>query len=210
MENRLRIKICGMRHTANCLEAAALCPDFMGFIFYPHSKRFVGDHVEIPALPPEIKKVGVVVNEPVSRIAELVERYQLNAIQLHGDESPQRCEQIKKIVPMVIKAFAVDSSFDFDRTNTYRQVADYFLFDTKGISPGGNGIAFDWSLLKKYSYDTPFFLSGGINPANLLFARLPHPYLFGVDLNSGFETSPGVKNINAVREAIHQLNQPNV
>jgi len=210
MESRLKIKICGMRQPSNCLEAAALQPDFMGFIFYPHSKRFVGNYFELPALPPEIKKVGVVVNESISRIAELVGRYQLDAIQLHGNESPQQCEQVKKIVTLVIKAFAVDSSFDFDRTNTYRQVVDYFLFDAKGTHPGGNGIPFDWSLLNKYNGSTPFFLSGGISPANLPLARLLHSFLYGLDLNSGFETSPGIKNINALQEAIHQLNQPNV
>ncbi len=207
--NKLKIKICGMRDEANCHAAAELLPDFMGFIFYPHSPRFVGDDFSLPAgLPSTMLKVGVFVNEQPVRINEIVQRCRLDAVQLHGNEGAEVCASVKEFTPVVIKAFAVHDGFCFDEVEPYVNMVDYFLFDAKGHHPGGNGLPFNWGLLQEYRYTVPFFLSGGINVSNLVrVVGLNTPQLAGVDLNSGFEVSPGVKNVSALREAFTMLNK---
>lgn len=196
-----------MRQVQNCLEAGALRPHFLGFIFYPLSPRFVGHRFLLPEeLPSAIKKVGVFVDETISRIKETALRYRLDAVQLHGSETPKTCALLKEVIPAVIKSFSVHTAFDFRETEPYHHVADYFLFDTKGDKPGGNGVPFNWELLKKYDQETPFFLSGGINFGNLpVIKTLQYPALAGIDLNSGFEISPGIKNVQALRQAINIL-----
>ncbi|MFN3840925.1 MAG: phosphoribosylanthranilate isomerase [Cyclobacteriaceae bacterium] len=207
--NKLNIKICGMRESENCRAVAELQPDFMGFIFYPHSPRFVGYNFCLPAkLPSTMRKVGVFVNEQPVRIKEIVQRCRLDAVQLHGNERAEVCASVKEFVPVVIKAFAVHEGFCFDEVKPYVNSVDYFLFDAKGHHPGGNGLPFNWGLLQEYKYSVPFFLSGGIDVSNLgRVVGLNHPQLAGVDLNSGFEVSPGLKNVRALREAFTMLNE---
>lgn len=198
-----------MRESDNCNAVARLKPDLLGFIYYPHSPRFVGMDFTMPVgLPASVIKVGVFVDEDPVRIKEIVQRSGLNAVQLHGNESPATCALLKEQVPVVIKSFAVDDAFCFDNTRAYTRSVDYFLFDTRGEKPGGNGLTFNWSVLKNYRFHTPFFLSGGIHPNNISqVSALKHPRLAGVDLNSGFEVRPGKKDPDALRSAFHLLNK---
>jgi len=176
-------------------------PDYIGFIFWEHSTRFVSNPT--PELGKEIKKVGVFVNASLNYIKECVEAHKLKAIQLHGDESPEECAKLNEIDVEVIKSFAIINEFDFNELGFYESVCDYFLFDTKGFLPGGNGLHFDWTLLKNYHLKKPFFLSGGIGPddsvaiASINKLNLP---LYAVDINSKFEIEPGFKNIQSIKE----------
>ncbi|MBS1528298.1 MAG: phosphoribosylanthranilate isomerase [Bacteroidetes bacterium] len=198
----MKIKVCGMKDPGNISAVAALQPDYMGFIFYPQSPRFVTelDIIEIPVI-----KTGVFVNENVGKVKKLAGKYQLDAIQLHGNESPDYCEVFKDKV-IVIKAFGVDETFDFEMLVPYAGKVDYFLFDTKTGTHGGSGLTFDWSLLNKYQLDVPFFLSGGLSPENIHEVKtIGHPQFYGVDLNSKFEVEPGLKDVDKLIEAFEIL-----
>ena len=188
-----------MRDPVNIMEVVTLQPDFMGFIFYPGSKRFVGDAFEIPKhFPKEIKKTGVFVNTPVFEVIEKIQKYKLNAVQLHGAESLEQCSELRTHAK-VIKVFLVDEKFNFAITDQYRDACDYFLFDTKSESLGGSGRSFDWKLLNKYKGNIPFFLSGGLSPDNITDAmKLDHPAFFAVDVNSGVESGYGIKDIDKI------------
>ena len=199
----MKLKVCGMKYIDNIKSIADLKPDYMGFIFYEISKRnFEGI---IPELPKSIKKTGVFVNEYIEIVISLVEEYKLEAIQLHGDES---VEYIQKLRPHlskkieIIKVFGINDNFDFTQLKPYENEVDYFLFDTKGKERGGNGVQFDWSVLKQYPSSKPFFLSGGIGLKNALEIQkikntgLP---IYAVDINSKFESKPGLKNIKEVK-----------
>jgi len=195
-----------MRELQNIREVAALCPDFMGFIFYEKSKRFVGDDFFIPSdFPDTIKRVGVFVNEPVVSIGEKITKHHLDVVQLHGDEPPVHCKKLK-LITQVVKAFQVDEFFDFNLTKPFVPFVDYFLFDTKSTSYGGSGKIFDWTLLRKYNEVVPFFLSGGISLDHIdTIANLKFKHLFAVDVNSGVESEPGVKDpvkVNSIIQAI--------
>ncbi len=205
-----RIKICGMKHPENILEVGALLPDYVGFIFWKKSARYFEGI--IPELPKSIKKVGVFVNAPLDEILEKIKTHDLQAVQLHGDESVEFCELLKKNIPNltdVIKVFPILDTFDFGILNPYEKVCDFFLFDTKGKLPGGNGTTFDWKVLEKYPSTKPFFLSGGIgieefdSIKEILKTNLP---IYAIDLNSKLEIEPGLKNINFVR-TIRELSQ---
>lgn len=203
---KLKIKICGMRDAANILELAAIKPDYMGFIYYEGSPRFVGKDFQAPELDVNIKRVGVFVNQTLEFVLGEVERNKLEAVQLHGTESPDFGTAIKSQGIEVIKAFSIDSDFDFEQTRDYQSVANYFLFDTKGKNFGGTGVTFDWSLLKKYIGSTPFFLSGGLSEKNIAqVASIQHPSLYAVDVNSGVEDSPGIKNTQMIRKLVEAL-----
>jgi phosphoribosylanthranilate isomerase len=206
----MKIKICGMKYPDNILEVGALLPDYMGFIFWEKSARYFDG--TIPELPKSIKKVGVFVNAPLDEILEKIKTHDLQAVQLHGDESVEFCELLKKKIPNltdVIKVFPILDTFDFEILNPYEKVCDFFLFDTKGKLPGGNGTTFDWSVLKNYSSTKLFFLSGGIGLEELdavkeiLKTSLP---IHAIDVNSKLEIEPGLKNINFVR-TIRELSQ---
>ena len=197
-----------MKYKDNIESVAALQPDYLGFIFYQKSKRhFEG---EMPALLVAIKKVGVFVNEELSVINELIKKYDLKGVQLHGDESALFCSELKasnKSGLEIIKAFAISENFEFIMLNNYRQVCDYFLFDTKGKERGGNGTLFDWKLLEKYPFDKPFFLSGGIGlaEADRIESFLDSPlsnYCYALDVNSKFESEPGLKKIQELKKFI--------
>lgn len=198
----MKLKVCGMKYIENIQSVGNLQPDYMGFIFYERSKRnFEGI---IPDLPKGIKRTGVFVNEPIEIVVSLIEEYKLEAVQLHGDESLGYIKELRPHVKQVeiIKVFGIKDHFDFDILRSYESEVDYFLFDTKGKERGGNGIKFNWSILKNYTYATPFFLSGGIdlNDAKeiekIKAAGLP---LYAVDINSKFESEPGLKEIKRIK-----------
>ena len=196
----MKIKVCGMKFSDNIREVAALHPDFMGFIFYKKSKRFVGDDFQMPSIDNNIIKVGVFVNELSDEIVRLTNKYSINHVQLHGDESVYQCAELKSKEYKIIKAFSITSNIEFEMLNSYSSVVDYFLFDTKGENYGGNGISFDWNLLLNYKNEIPFFLSGGLSLSNTELAMSSnHPKPFALDVNSGFETEPGLKNISDLK-----------
>jgi len=195
-----------MRDPENTSGVAATLPDYLGFIFYPKSKRFVGfePSLEVLAIVPDsVKKVGVFVNETPEKVFEIYQNWNLDVVQLHGNETPKYCQQIQDSGITVFKAFSVDEDFDFNSLDAYSGVCNYFLFDTKGQLPGGTGQKFNWQLLKKYKGDVPFFLSGGIGPDDLeAVLNFSHPQLFGIDINSGFEISPALKDLEKVKSFI--------
>ena len=195
----MKIKICGMKYPENILEVGSLLPDYMGFIFWEKSARYFEGI--IPELPKSIQKVGVFVNASVDEIAEKIKTHDLQAVQLHGHESVEFCESLKKNIPNlidVIKVFPILDTFDFEILKSFENVCDYFLFDTKGKLPGGNGTTFDWKILEQYPSTKPFFLSGGIGideteqVKQVLKSNLP---IYAIDINSKFEVEPGLKNI---------------
>ena len=197
------VKICGLKDPVNIKAVAELAPDYMGFIFYHPSPRFAAD---LPAdtlagISPAIQKTVVFVNEGAERVNELIEKYHFDAIQLHGDESPEFCAKfIGKV--KVIKAFGLNNNFNFARLNPYAGKVDFFLFDTKTDLHGGSGKTFDWSILEGYQLNVPFCLSGGISLDNLNEVKnINHPQFYGVDLNSKFETAPGMKDIDKLDKA---------
>jgi phosphoribosylanthranilate isomerase len=199
----VRIKICGMKYPENILEVGSLLPDYMGFIFWEKSARYFD--VIIPELPKSVKKVGVFVNETLAGILEKTKKHDLQAVQLHGNESVEFCMDLKNKIDNsieIIKVFSVNDDFDFEVLKPFESVCDYFLFDTKGKLPGGNGTTFDWKVLKKYPSTKPFFLSGGIgieeleNVKQVLKTSLP---IYAIDVNSKFEIEPGLKNVQLCR-----------
>ena len=205
----MKIKICGMREAGNLLAIADLNPDFLGFIFYEKSVRCIRDVLAasvLHGLPASIHKVGIFVNADLAEVQATALRYHLDYVQLHGTESPAYCQQAGALGLRVIKAFAVDANFDFDQLAAYAPLCDFFLFDTKGELPGGNGTAFDWSVLTRYSGTTPFFLSGGLGLADLAaLGQFHHPHLCGLDFNSRLETAPGVKDVVTTRQVLERL-----
>lgn len=207
----MKIKVCGLKIPDNISEVAALQPDYMGFICYGRSPRYI-DELEADDLndvPGNIIRTGVFVNEDADQINGLIEKYNFKAIQLHGSETPEFCAQFRGRV-QVIKAFGVDGNFDFDTLKPYEKVVDIFLFDTKTAAHGGSGKTFDWAVLNKYTLDVPFYLSGGIGLENLEeVKKIDHPQLAGLDLNSRFELSPGNKDINKLKQAFEIIKQNN-
>ncbi|MBX2894331.1 MAG: phosphoribosylanthranilate isomerase [Cyclobacteriaceae bacterium] len=201
-------KVCGMRDAHNVRAVGQLQPDYMGFIFYKASPRFVGDSFRIPNdLPTNIKRVGVFVNQALDRVYQLIEQHQLDFVQLHGDESVAYAQELQSRVG-VIKVFRVDETFDFSFTSEYENIVDFFLFDTKGKHYGGNAIRFDWNLLKKYVGNTPFFLSGGISEANIQdLKNFHHEMFFGIDINSGVEEQPAIKSVDKIKSLFESLNK---
>ena len=207
MSKRMIIKVCGMREAENIREVEALGIDMMGFIFWPKSSRYVSER---PAyLPTQCKRVGVFVNEDAETIKRIAEDYDLDYIQLHGSESLEYAQRLRSVYGdrvTVIKAFNIATAADLEATKPYEGIVDYFLFDTKGKSVGGNGEKFDWSVLEAYTGDTPFLLSGGIGPddAERLIV-FHHSKCVGIDLNSKFEVAPALKDINKLREFIKEI-----
>lgn len=193
-----------MRDPENIAGIAASGPDFMGFIFYSKSSRYVGPLFDLDSIVPySIKKAGVFVNELPNRVIETSQTVHLDIAQLHGNESPEYCRQIQQAGLTVFKAFAIGESFDFKILEDYRESCHFFLFDTKGQLPGGTGHKFNWQLLNNYQMEIPFFLSGGIRPEDLSsIQQIYHPSLYGVDINSGFEVSPALKDVSKVQQFI--------
>lgn len=205
-----KIKICGMKYPENIAEITILQPDYMGFIFYDKSPRYFEN--DIPELPKSIQKVGVFVNATFEEIAAKVKQYKLDLVQLHGEESPELCQLIETKLVKVIKAFAIHKNFKFNTLENYFNTCSYYLFDTKGTNHGGNGIAFDWTILKHYHLNKPYFLSGGIGLENAtelqLFLQKDYAKnCIAIDLNSKFEIEPGFKNPQTLNEFITTLKQ---
>lgn len=199
-----------MKNPQNIEELCQLPIDYMGLIFYQKSPRNV-EGVErfqsVRHLNP-IKRVGVFVNAEMDFMINKVNQYGLKALQLHGQETPNFIKKIKSQLPNIeiIKVFSAHTDFDFEKVKPYESLVDYFLFDTKGKNPGGNGVAFDWSILNNYKGSTPFFLSGGITPNDAkLIQQVEHEQLFAIDINSKFEDAPGLKNIEKIKTFIHEL-----
>ncbi|MES2277345.1 MAG: phosphoribosylanthranilate isomerase [Bacteroidota bacterium] len=205
----MKIKVCGLREAGNIAAVGALKPDYMGFIWYTQSPRYVYRLPKdvLASLPAGIVKTAVFVNENVDIISALIHEFNFNAVQLHGQESPEICAELKQEV-QVLKAFGVDEHFDFGQLEAYVGKVDYFLFDTKTEKHGGSGRIFNWDVLNEYKLDVPFFLSGGLSLDNLAeIKNIKHPALYGVDLNSRFETTPGMKDIDKLKQAFEMLNK---
>jgi phosphoribosylanthranilate isomerase len=197
-----------MKFTQNREEVEKLPVDFLGFIFYPKSKRFVGENTDPGLFNSAKTKVAVFVDENAFEILGLTKNFGFEYVQLHGKENPKTCQLLKNQGLKVIKAFNLNESFKFERLQEYEPAVDYFLFDTKTDLPGGSGKKFKWEILEKYQGTVPFFLSGGIVPEDAeAIKKLQHPQLFGIDLNSGFEDEWGVKNIEKLREFIDKIKQ---
>lgn len=203
------IKVCGMREAENIREVAALGIDWMGFIFYGKSPRAVSiDSCSAFAGELPVKKIGVFVNASQREMMETADACRLDYLQLHGNESPDDCYALHKRGYALIKAFSVATADDLRQTADYEGRVDYFLFDTKCNGYGGSGRQFDWSLLSTYQGETPFLLSGGIHPGSAeAIRRFAHPRFAGIDLNSGFETKPGLKDIHSLITFINELKQ---
>ncbi|PWJ40103.1 phosphoribosylanthranilate isomerase [Sediminitomix flava] len=201
----MKWKVCGMRETANIEAVLALEPDYMGFIFYPPSPRFVGDDLDENLLkndfPKSTKKVGVFVNASEAEIRQEIQKYALDVIQLHGSESPELCKAFQNEVE-VIKVFGLGKDdFDFSQLNEYENVVDFFLFDTQSKKHGGTGKTFDWNLLNEYQSKKPYFLSGGIAIDNVQkLEEINIPKAFALDVNSKFEITPAMKNVDLLAE----------
>jgi phosphoribosylanthranilate isomerase len=197
--NEIKLKVCGMKEDQNIREVGLLAPDFMGFIFYEKSPRFVGHDFKIPDQPRSVKRVGVFVNASTEVILEKAHDHQLEFIQLHGQEPVEQCQELTRNKLKILKAFAVDDEMDFSLTKPYRDCCDFFLFDTKGKYFGGNAQAFNWNVLKRYDQQTPFFLSGGIGPENVVHVKeLKDMNLHAIDINSGVEVRPGLKDVTQI------------
>lgn len=199
----VRLKVCGMNK--NTVQVAILKPHYLGFIFWENSKRcFEG---EIPPIPHSVKRVGVFVDASIVEISEKVKSHTLQLAQLHGKETPAFCDELKKTIPQlkIIKVFSVKDDFDFMQLRQFEDVCDYYLFDTKGELPGGNGYVFNWEVLKDYPSTKPYFLSGGIGFDEIgsiqEFLKKPESkYCHAIDVNSKFEIEPGLKNIEELKE----------
>ena len=203
------IKICGMRESDNIKVVAELKPDFMGFIFYSGSSRFAGDMLKpeiLSGLPGDIRKTGVFVNAEFNEIISIVGKYSLNAVQLHGDESPLLCHRIKNYGMQVIKVFNISEKMSFAKCSDFIDCTDYFLFDTLTAKHGGSGEKFDWELIEKYDVGHPFFLSGGIGPVDTdQINGITNPFFRGIDINSRFEIRPGLKDTEKLDHFINKL-----
>lgn len=202
---QMKIKVCGVKY--NVGEIAALEPDYLGFIFYENSPRNFTELM--PEIPENIKKIGVFVNEKIELIIQIINQYQLQIVQLHGDETNKICAELKSKLPQieVWKSFSVGNNFEFSSLGNYGS-ADKFLFDTKGENYGGNGTKFNWEILKNYQLERRMILSGGISIEDLPEIRklkLELPQLEIVDINSRFETKPGLKNPESVKEFIQKI-----
>ena len=198
-----------MKEPLNRERLETLPVDIFGFIFHPTSPRYVGslemDTINQLAATTK-KKAGVFVNAPLETIITFQKRFGLTHAQLHGDESPEFCVQAGKVGLQVIKVFRIKSISDLSSITEYEGTADYFLFDTRSEQPGGTGKKFDWQILDAYRNDTPFFLSGGIGPDDAkTILEIDHPALFGLDLNSGFEIRPGLKDPEKLSRFLDQL-----
>lgn len=246
----MKIKVCGMREPQNIADVVALGIDYIGFIFYEKSPRCVC------AYPPELlvqtrgvqtpitanaiswgktQKVGVFVNHSIDFVLEKVKTFDLDLVQLHGHETVEFCEELKKRLEKIpeklsvsthtmaerkvvcedtdnggeakiIKVFSIGDAFDFSQLNDYKPLIDYFLFDTKGKDLGGNGITFNWEILKSYDNEVPFFLSGGIDIQHVEeINQLQNLNIHALDINSKFEVSAGVKDVGKIRNFMEMI-----
>jgi phosphoribosylanthranilate isomerase len=206
----MKIKVCGLRLQGNIEEVVQLQPNFIGFIFYEKSPRFVGEQLSeeyVKGIPSNIKKVGVFVNASPGYIVDTVKKYDLQYAQLHGNEMPDMCRSLRQKGINIIKAFSVGDSFNFNMLNNYKPFCDMFLFDAKGEAPGGNGVTFNWNILSMYDNEKPYFLSGGIGPDNIasVIELSKKTRIYGIDVNSLYEIEPGVKDVAKLEQLFNQV-----
>lgn len=213
----LKIKICGLKHAENILEIAKYPINYFGFIFYQPSKRYILHQHSLEELRilveelslQKIVPIAVFVDEKIEEMCRICQSVGISHIQLHGNETPQTCASLRDKGYIIIKAFGIDTSFNFEITSQYKNDCDYFLFDTKTPQYGGSGIPFDWEILKGYHVEKPFFLSGGIGLDELpSVLKISHPQLYALDLNSKLEIEPGLKNIELVKNAVGKIAKP--
>ena len=205
----MKLKVCGMKYQDNIQEVATLQPDYLGFIFYEQSARHFDAH-RIPEISNTIKKTGVFVDADLDFVIKKISKHNLKAVQLHGNEAPEYCKQLRGKNIEIIKVFSIKNEFDFSILKSYDDIVDYFLFDTKGKLPGGNGYVFDWTILNNYPSTTPFFLSGGIglsqiDDINKFQKSEASKYCYALDVNSKFEIEPGLKNIEDLKKFKNNL-----
>lgn len=204
------IKVCGLRDPDNIREIFDLSPDFAGFIFFPGSKRFVADPrtlTWINDLSDKPTITGVFVNQSLSDIHRVMEELELDALQLHGHESPEYCHNLKRQGMLVIKSFGIHKDFRWSILEPYDDAVDMFLFDTASVQFGGTGKSFDWTLLDGYLGAAPFFLSGGIGPGMRVWPK--NPSFIGIDLNSRFELHPGMKDVQLLKSFMNEFRDDN-
>jgi phosphoribosylanthranilate isomerase len=208
----MRLKVCGMTQPAQIEELEKIGATFAGLIFYPKSPRYVLRHMTTTHMKSfkNINKVGVFVNASVEEVKHMVDECRLHMVQLHGDETPKYCEKIADYIS-VVKAFRIAPGDNIEwKIKDYMDVCDMFLFDTEGAGYGGTGKKFDWNVLKGLQIGKPYFLSGGIteNDVQSIKAFSKEPVaktLFAIDINSKFEISPGVKDMEKVKIFYDQL-----
>lgn len=229
MNKEMIIKVCGMRDAANIKEVSQLDIDWMGFIFFPKSPRYVrqinsnaGFIPDYPSLcnndgdepsPKKIKRVGVFVDDMPQNIVTQVVNFRLDIVQLHGSENAIMIDNLRRTLEpdihkgiKIMKALSVASAAEVEKYKDYEGHVDYFLFDTKTPLKGGSGNKFDWSVLDAYDGKTPFLLSGGIGPDDVERIReFNHPECIGIDVNSRFETVPGVKDAALLKSFVEAL-----
>lgn len=210
----MKIKVCGNTEVSQIKRLEELSIDYAGFIFYEGSPRFMGQKIkkeDIQNLPTKMQKIGVFVNASRDEIMKQTEDYRLDGVQLHGDETPEFCRIISDHVT-VIKAFRVnEGQIDIDwMVRDFEEVCDYYLFDKESKSVyGGAGEKFDWNLLQDATIGKKFFLSGGIAPTDAaMLKKFEHPFFYGIDLNSRFETSPGIKDLEVLKQFLKDIKQP--
>jgi phosphoribosylanthranilate isomerase len=229
----MKLKVCGMKYKDNIEAVAKLQPDYLGFIFYDKSSRFFDS--EIPNIPNTVKKVGVFVDEELEIVLKKIKQFNLQTVQLHGNESPNYCSELKTLchfeqsekshhgVPQsqisfrddkssaiastleIIKVFSIKDKFDFSILKPYENVCDYFLFDTKGELPGGNGYVFNWDVLVNYPSTKPYILSGGIGLNEIEKIKefrksTASKHCYAIDVNSKFEIEAGLKDIEELEK----------
>jgi phosphoribosylanthranilate isomerase len=205
----MKLKVCGITSVAQLQELQLMGVDYAGLIFYERSKRFArlklsADAALIQAIP--IKKIGVFVNETKEQVLQTIRNFGLWGVQLHGDESPEFCRTLMDTT-RVIKVFRMTGEEDVDRMlSTFQDAAHYFLFDTHTTDYGGSGKQFNWNMLEKAGIGKPFFLSGGIGLKDAgQVKNFHHPFFHAVDVNSRFESSPGIKDLDAVEKMKTEL-----
>jgi phosphoribosylanthranilate isomerase len=201
------VKVCGLIEETNLVEVTNLNIDMIGLNFYKPSKRYLGEkRKEFNELIPSfIAKVGVFVNEELDKVLELAEMYNLDMAQLHGSESMEYCKVVQNKLK-VIKAFGIEEKTQIDKVVKGYENCDYLLFDTKSPQHGGTGRKFDWNTLKTYTKSSPFLLSGGIGPTDHQdILDIDHPAFSGVDINSKFESEPGVKIVEKVSSFVDKI-----
>jgi phosphoribosylanthranilate isomerase len=206
----MKIKVCGLKdqEQINVLDQNDQI-DFLGFIFYSKSKRF---YDQLPIFTKNSKRVGIFVNEEIDKIIDIASFHQLDYIQLHGDEDIVYCRKMMNQIMMtnqkfsIIKAIGVDDNFDFKQLTEFEALVDCFLFDTKTVGYGGSGKTFNWDILNLYQGNIPFLLSGGIKyEMQEEVKKIEHKRFIGIDINSGFEEEPGIKQINKINEFVESF-----
>jgi phosphoribosylanthranilate isomerase len=204
----MKIKVCGTKYPENIKELVRLPIDMIGFIFYEKSARYAGNLQanDLRVVPSNIQKVGVFVNATEEDIFIKISEYDLQIVQLHGDELPDFCKKIKDAGIKVIKAFQIAERYDFKKCDLYENACNYFLFDTKTPLYGGSGKKFDWEILSSYNGATPFILSGGIGREDAeSIKKICNTKLYGVDLNSRFEIRAGEKDSEKLQKFLSEI-----